>query len=107
LDVEDPDNILLPAMTARVNINTADKNDALVVPISTLKADSSGNYVMVKGENGEQEKRYVKVGIYSDENVEILSGLSEGESVISSYKAAEKSNSAANKGNMPRRAPHM
>ena len=40
LDVDDPDNMLLPAMTARVEINTAEKSDALVVPLSTLKTDA-------------------------------------------------------------------
>ena len=96
LDVEDSDNILLPAMTARVNINTADKSDALVIPISTLKTDSSGTYVLVK-EGNNQEKRPVEVGIYSDDMVEIISGLSEGEEVVSTYKASENTSSKNNK----------
>ena len=87
LDVDDPENLLLPAMTARVVINTADRNDALVVPLSTLKTDSAGSYVLVLQEDGTQETRYVETGIYSDEYVEILSGLSEGERVVSTYTA--------------------
>ncbi len=38
---------LLPAMTARVVIDTADKDDALVVPLSALKTDTAGAYVFV------------------------------------------------------------
>jgi len=87
LDVDDPENLLLPAMTARVVINTADRNDALVVPLSTLKTDAAGSYVFVLQEDGTQETRYVETGIYSDEYVEILSGLSEGELVVSTYTA--------------------
>ena len=87
LDVDDPENLLLPAMTARVVINTADRNDALVVPLSTLKTDAAGSYVLVLQEDGTQETRYVETGIYSDEYVEILSGLSEGERVVSTYTA--------------------
>ena len=87
LDVDDPENLLLPAMTARVIINTADRNDALVVPLSTLKTDANGSYVLVQQEDGTQEQRYVETGIYSDEYVEILSGLSEGERVVSTYTA--------------------
>ncbi len=87
LDVDDPDNLLLPAMTARVVINTADRNDALVVPLSTLKTDAAGSYVLVLQEDGTQETRYVETGIYSDEYVEILGGLSEGERVVSTYTA--------------------
>lgn len=89
LDVDDPEGLLLPAMTARVEINTADKAGALVVPISTLKTDSNGSYVVVKQPDGSQENRYVSTGIYSDEYVEILEGLSEGEDVVSTYTASK------------------
>ena len=105
LDVDDPDNVLLPAMTARVEINTAEKNDALVVPLSTLKTDANGSYVIVKNADGTQENRYVSTGIYSDEYVEVLEGLSEGEQVVSTYVAKSSSDSAkknsSNRGGPP------
>lgn len=94
LEVDDPDNLLLPAMTARVEINTADKPDALVVPISTLKTDTNGSYVIVRNPDGSQENRYVQAGIYSDDYVEILDGLSEGEEVVSTYTAKKSSSSS-------------
>lgn len=96
LDVDDPDNELLPAMTARVEINTADKPDALVVPISTLKTDSDGSYVIIKNLDGTQENRYVQTGIYSDEYVEILDGLAEGEQVVNTYTAKNSSKTSKN-----------
>ena len=89
LDVDDPENLLLPAMTARVVINTADKSDALVVPLAALKTDANGSYVMVMKEDGTEEQRYVETGIYSDEFVEILSGLGEGEQVVNTYTAKQ------------------
>lgn len=95
LDVDDPDNVLLPAMTARVEINTAQKQDVLAVPISTLKTDTNGSYVIIKNEDGTQEHRYVQTGIYSDEYVEILDGLSAGEQVVSTYTA--KTSASKNK----------
>jgi HlyD family secretion protein/macrolide-specific efflux system membrane fusion protein len=97
LDVDDPENMLLPAMTARVEINTAEKNDALVVPLSTLKTDTHGSYVIVKNDDGTQENRYVSTGIYSDEYVEILEGLSEGEQVVSTYVAKASTTSSSKK----------
>ena len=99
LDVDDPDNMLLPAMTARVEINTAEKSDALVVPLSTLKTDAKGSYVIVKNEDGTQENRYVSTGIYSDEYVEILDGLSEGEQVVSTYVAKSADSAKKNSSN--------
>lgn len=94
LEVDDPENLLLPAMTARVEINTADKPGALVVPISTLKTDANGSYVIVRNPDGSQENRYVQAGIYSDDYVEILDGLSEGEEVVSTYTAKKSSSSS-------------
>lgn len=93
LDVDDPDNELLPAMTARVEINTADRPGALVVPISALKTDANGSYVVVKNPDGSQENRHVETGIYSDEYVEILDGLSEGEQIVNTYTAKSSSSS--------------
>ena len=97
LDVDDPENVLLPAMTARVEINTAETNDAPVVPLSTLKTDTHGSYVIVKNDDGTQENRYVSTGIYSDEYVEILEGLSEGEQVVSTYVAKASTTSSSKK----------
>lgn len=99
LDVDDPDSLLLPAMTARVEINTADKSDVLAVPISVLKTDANGSYVVVQNADGSQENRYVTTGIYSDEYVEILSGLEEGEDVVSTYTAKKSSSSSSSKKN--------
>lgn len=103
LDVDDPDNVLLPAMTARVEINTAEKSDALVVPLSTLKTDAKGSYVVVKNDDGTQENRYVSTGIYSDEYVEILEGLTDGEQVVSTYVA--KGTAGVKKNNERRGGP--
>lgn len=100
LDVDDPENLLLPAMTARVDIVTAEKDNALVVPISALKTDSSGSYVMLV--NGkEQEKRYVSTGIYSDEYVEITDGLTDGDELAITYKAKSSSSSKDKMGGPP------
>ncbi len=101
LDVDDPEGLLLPAMTARVEINTADKAGALVVPISTLKTDSNGSYVVVKQPDGSQENRYVSTGIYSDEYAEILEGLSEGEEVVSTYTASKSTTTSKRSGGHP------
>ena len=101
LDVDDPENLLLPAMTARVEIITAEKDDALAVPISALKTDSQGSYVVVDLGRGQTENRYVETGIYSDEYVEIVSGLSDGDSILVTYKAKESSSSSSKKNGPP------
>ena len=89
VDVDDPENLLLPAMTARLEIETATKPSALAVPIAALKTDASGSYVVVEMPDGTKENRPVKTGIYSDDYVEILDGLIEGETVSISYTATQ------------------
>ncbi len=93
LDVDDPEGVLLPAMTARVEINTSDKPNALAIPISALTTKNSDTYVTVLNPDGTTEERKVSTGIYSDEYVEILDGLSEGDKVTVSYKASSSSSS--------------
>lgn len=81
LDVDDPEGLLMPSMTARVEIETANKDSALAVPLSALKTDKNGTYVIVIKDDGTTENRYVETGIYGDEFVEIVNGLSENEKV--------------------------
>lgn len=75
LDVDDPEKLLMPSMTARVEIETANKTDAVAVPLSALKTDKQGVYVIVVKEDSTTENRYVQTGIYGDEFVEITDGL--------------------------------
>lgn len=81
LDVDDLEGLLMPSMTARVEIETANKDSALAVPLSALKTDKNGTYVIVIKDDGTTENRYVETGIYGDEFVEIINGLSENEKV--------------------------
>lgn len=93
LDVDDPDNDLLPGMTARVEVMTSEKKDALAVPISSLKTNANGSYVLIVKGDGSTEERTVKTGIYSDDYVEVTDGVHEGDKISNTYKfAVNKSN---------------
>lgn len=95
LDVDDPEGLLMPSMTARVEIETANKDSALAVPLSALKTDKNGTYVIVIKDDGTTENRYVETGIYGDEFVEIINGLSENEKVdVTMVKKATTATSA-------------
>lgn len=95
LDVDDPEGLLMPSMTARVEIETANKDSALAVPLSALKTDKNGTYVIVIKDDGTTENRYVETGIYGDEFVEIINGLSENEKVdVSMVKKSTTATSA-------------
>lgn len=99
-----------PGMTATVDIITNQKRDIIGIPISAIviKTDTTDSKsplivdtnakgserfeaVYVKNE-GVAELRVVKTGIQDDSNIEILSGLKEGETVITGpYNTVTKS----------------
>lgn len=87
LDVDDPEKKLFPAMTARVDIVKDKRINALSVPITAVKADKDGAFVMLRTSDGKTEKRPIKTGITVEEYVEVLEGLEEGDKVVSTYTA--------------------
>ena len=107
LDVEDPEGVLLPAMTARLDISTAQKKNVLAVPISALKTNRKGPYVILVNDDGTTSECPVKTGIYSDEYVEIIEGLEEGKNVSTAYKAPSSEKTAKNTNSKPPRMPRL
>jgi membrane fusion protein, macrolide-specific efflux system len=101
LSVDDPDNLLKTEMTARVNIKVGEKDDALLIPLAALKTSTNGQYVMVLGANGVTENVLVTVGLTSNDKVEIISGLEEGDQLVISYTKSESQSSSKQKDNGP------
>ncbi len=100
LDVEDPDGVLLPGMTAQVEVTTSDRPGVIALPIAALKTNAKGAYVLLAQSDGTTVEQSVTTGIYSDEYVEIVDGLSEGDEVVNSYKATGKKSSSGGQGQM-------
>jgi len=97
----DEENLLLPAMTARLDIIVGQVRNALCVPIAALKTDAQGSYVekITKDAQGKDvaEKIYITVGLYGEEFVEVTSGdLNPGDDVSTTYEATEKKSSNQN-----------
>lgn len=113
LAAPDPKNMLLPAMTARLDIIVGEVKNALCVPIAALKTDNQGSYVEKitldeKTKTEVSERVYVAVGLYGEEYVEITvqkGSLLEGDEVSISYEAEAKA--ASTQGNMPRMPRRM
>lgn len=87
IDVDDPGNLLRPSMTARVSITTGEKQNVLTVPLAALKTDKNGQYVTVIGKGGKNTNVPITVGLYGDDQVEIVSGVQEGDKLVISYQA--------------------
>ncbi len=70
-----------PGMSTNVNIITEVKTDALAVPNAAIKTDS-GEYVEVLDQSGAPSRRPVTIGIANDSLTEIVSGINEGDRVV-------------------------
>lgn len=69
-----------PGMTADVVIKTANKENVLLVPKEAVSENGKTTVLIYK--NGKTEEREVQIGLEgSDNKVEVVSGLSEGEEV--------------------------
>jgi HlyD family secretion protein len=81
VDVESPQGLLFPTMTARVGIHVGESRNAIIAPSFTVKEEKGQKFVQVLV-NGKEQSRPVDTGLTDDENSEILSGLSVGDLVV-------------------------
>lgn len=93
VDVENADGALRPGMTANVNIITSRKRDVLMVPAAALRVNIEGReappgppepgmrtvWVMA---GDKPSPVYVKTGETDFVNIEVVSGLKEGDKVV-------------------------
>ena len=90
VDVANPSLILIPGMYAEVNLTLDRRDKVLAVPVMAVDRDNSDSEpgaaqtgeVLIVTPNNRVEKRKVTLGIESSNNVEIRSGLNEGDSVV-------------------------
>ncbi|HMZ00619.1 MAG TPA: efflux transporter periplasmic adaptor subunit, partial [Burkholderiaceae bacterium] len=73
-----------------VSITTGSADDALVVPTSAVTTTGNRSTVTVL-ENGVEKAVSVEVGIEGDSGVQILSGLSAGQTVVLTSSSSSSS----------------
>jgi len=74
---------LLPGMMASIKIPVSEKEDAISVPNrAILTSPENENFIFVVDSNNVAHRRLVKKGMDSNNQVEIINGLQEGEKVV-------------------------
>lgn len=73
---------LLPGMICNVTVNISGKPNSIVIPIALVQNTSSGEKFIWCDENGIAKKRLVTTGDIKGNGVEIRSGLSAGDDII-------------------------
>lgn len=84
--IDTPDDDLVLGLDAKVKIDLGSVENVIKVPVSAVNSDTSGDFVYVVEDNIVVRKA-VTTGMASKEEMEIKSGLSEGEKVITTIDA--------------------
>jgi len=82
LELDNPKHQVRPNMWANVEIQVK-TGEKLVVPASSVINTGERYVAFVEGQDNHLEPRDVKVGVKTDDYYEVLSGLNEGEQVVS------------------------
>lgn len=84
--VSTPDDSLLTGSSVKVTADTYSQADALLIPYDAVYYDDSQPYVYV-AENGTAKRKDVETGIFDMDTITVLSGLSEEDTLITSWSA--------------------
>lgn len=85
------DSRIKPGMSANVDVATAEKENVIMIPVRAVKTDDQANrkYVDILQADNTTKRSYVETGLQGDDGmVEIKSGLSGGEKVVT-FEAAK------------------
>lgn len=97
ISFETENKFLKPGMSVEVDIMAEKAENVLMINSSAIMEDKNGNeFVMVLAANGKTEKKNIKTGLSDNVNIEIVSGLNEGDRIISESKTFEKTDSGVN-----------
>jgi RND family efflux transporter MFP subunit len=95
VDVPNPQHVLLPGLYADATITLERKDNAVAVPVQAVDHNGDRSTVDViglsDGASGAVEVRQVTIGIQTDTDAEVLSGLKEGELIVVGDRSSLKS----------------
>jgi RND family efflux transporter MFP subunit len=87
VDVPNPDRLLIPGVYAEANLLLEKKDGVLAMPLEAVSYQGSQAAVYVVTSAGEIEKREVNLGMRTPNEVEVESGVQEGEQVVVSDRS--------------------
>lgn len=82
VELPNPSQLLKPAMFAQVELPVGAKGEVVTVPTSAVIDSGTRRIVLVQAKEGRFEPREVKLGQRSDNHVEVLEGIKDGEPVV-------------------------
>lgn len=94
INPEDVDDSLRVGLSAKACITLEVFPNALIVPYETVQQDNEGQEYVYVCKNGRAEKRVITTGNELSEGFEVLTGLSDGEQIVSDPTKVDKNGAA-------------
>jgi multidrug efflux pump subunit AcrA (membrane-fusion protein) len=82
LELANRKGLLKPGMYAEVQLDTAGKSQVIAIPNSAVIDSGTRKVALVEVAEGRFEPRELELGMSSDDYVEVISGIGEGEKVV-------------------------
>lgn len=79
--IDNPDDNIYLGIDGRLTIYISESKDTLLVPVEAVNTDRNGDFVYVI-KNGKAVRKNVTVGISSNSEIEIISGIDENDEVV-------------------------
>lgn len=96
IGIDNDDLVLKAGMFTQVELQYDNKANALLVPKRAVMAMDDSASVFVVGADNTVERKVVKIGYESDEYMEIIEGLNEGDQVVTAGQAGLKDKTTVN-----------
>lgn len=81
MELENTDAAIPAGVFGTIMLTIYDKPNALVVPVDAIKLEGEKKFVMVIGKDNKASKREVEIGRFTQNQAEIVKGLSEGDKI--------------------------
>lgn len=87
IHIENPDDNIFLGIEAKVSLETAKKEKTLMIPVECVNSDMNGDFCWIVVD-GIVTRREIETGISTDTYMEVLSGLNEGDKVVTDMTVA-------------------
>lgn len=81
IHIENPDEDIFLGVEAKVSLETAKREQAMLIPVECVNSDMNGDFCWTVV-NGMITRKDIETGITTDTYIEVLSGLEEGDRVV-------------------------
>jgi len=82
VDVPNPKGVLIPGVYAEATLTLDRRGDALVVPLQGVNQEGGKASVFIVDQSNAIQIRQITLGIQTEDEAEVLSGLQDGDSVV-------------------------